>query len=49
MPAPTETPVKTNVPGPETERPVKEDPDRFYWPERLCPDQTQKSTWRSLP
>lgn len=37
-----ETPVKTPV-KPE------ESPDKFYQPERLCPNQRKDGTWRSLP
>ncbi len=53
MPTPdTEAPVRTR---PDTDTPVREnpfslpEPDRFYQPERLCPDQSQEAGWTSRP
>lgn len=53
MPETTEAPTTTPTTTPDT--PVREnpfslpEPDRFYNPERLCPDQSQQGGWRSRP
>ena len=41
-------PVKVDAP---TRAPVmpSEDPERYYHPERLCPDQRQDGGWRTRP
>lgn len=38
---PTQTPTKNPEPGTA--------PERYYQPERLCPDQRQKGSWRARP
>ena len=48
----TDTPTRTT---PDIGSPVREDPapmddpDRYYQPDRLCPDQSKEGTWKSRP
>lgn len=48
----TASPVKTT---PDVGSPVRPDvaplaePDRYYQPDRLCPDQSKEGTWKSRP
>ncbi len=44
---PTEAPAKTPTKAP-TEDP-NPGPERYYRPDRLCPDQKQDGGWRSRP
>lgn len=46
MPSPVETPVKSPV---RTEPDRVPDPDRYYQPERLCPQQKKDATRWSAP
>lgn len=46
---PTETPVQTPTRTPGESPSEMPSPDRFYQPERLCPDQSQQGAWRSRP
>lgn len=48
MPETVETPVKTGSPVRESPTPF-DDPQRFYQPERLCPDQGKEGGWKSRP
>lgn len=45
----TSTPVKTGAPTQAPERMPMEDPERYYQPERLCPDQSKDGGWRARP
>lgn len=46
----TIAPTKPDIGTPIREEPAPmDDPDRYYNPERLCPDQSKEGTWKSLP
>lgn len=43
-------PTKTRPGTPVREDPAPfDDPDRYYQPDRLCPDQSKEGTWHSRP
>ena len=46
---PTEAPVETPVKAPEVTPDDSPSPDRFYSPERLCPDQRKDGGHRTAP
>lgn len=46
----TEAPTKPDIGTPTRQEPSPfDDPDRYYQPDRLCPDQSKEGTWKSRP
>lgn len=49
-PTTSPNPVKTGAPTQAPDRvPMIDDPERYYQPQRLCPDQSKDGGWRARP